>query len=147
MPRDRPYRKRYGLSIYGPRRLDEIWAGGGRVHPHLVDRAAKRVRRDSSLLHEPAPIEHLVRKLGAGPPDLGRLESLEGFGDRRGDAINQLAGVPLFVLDARGRFGATQPNARSRGRGGVSIGDGIRQLISNQQPQFNAWFQGCPAYS
>src|SRR5690606_6760768 len=25
-------------------------------------------------------------------------------------------------------------------RSAVSIGDGIRQLISNQQPEFNAWF-------
>ncbi len=52
--------------------------------------------------------------------------TLSGNLERRPDVVVYVNGIALGVIELK--------NSR------VSIGDGIRQLISNQQPQFNAWF-------
>lgn len=52
--------------------------------------------------------------------------SLHGNHERRPDLVLYLNGIAVGVLELK--------NSR------VSIGDGIRQNISNQQPEFNAWF-------
>jgi type I restriction enzyme R subunit len=46
--------------------------------------------------------------------------------ERRPDLVLYLNGLAVAVIELK--------------RSAVSIGDGIRQLISNQQPVFNAWF-------
>jgi type I restriction enzyme R subunit len=52
--------------------------------------------------------------------------TLRGNLERRPDIVLYVNGIAVGVLELK--------NSR------VSIGDGIRQNISNQQPQFNAWF-------
>jgi type I restriction enzyme R subunit len=52
--------------------------------------------------------------------------TLKGNHERRPDLVLYLNGIAIGVLELK--------NSR------VSIGDGIRQSLSNQQPAFNAWF-------
>jgi type I restriction enzyme R subunit len=52
--------------------------------------------------------------------------TLTGPRDRRPDLVLYVNGIALGVLELK--------NSR------VSIGDGVRQLLSNQQPAFHAWF-------
>jgi type I restriction enzyme R subunit len=52
--------------------------------------------------------------------------TLKGSRERRPDLVLYLNGIAIGVIELK--------NSR------VSIGDGIRQLLSNQQPEFNAWF-------
>jgi type I restriction enzyme R subunit len=52
--------------------------------------------------------------------------TLRGNHERRPDLVLYVNGIAVGVVELK--------NSR------VSIGDGIRQLISNQQPEFNAWF-------
>ena len=52
--------------------------------------------------------------------------TLKGGWERRIDLVLYVNGIALGVLELK--------NSR------VSIGDGIRQSLSNQQPEFNAWF-------
>jgi type I restriction enzyme R subunit len=52
--------------------------------------------------------------------------TLRGLQERRPDIVLYVNGLAIGVLELK--------NSR------VSIGDGIRQSLSNQQPEFNAWF-------
>jgi len=52
--------------------------------------------------------------------------TLKGKHERRPDIVLYVNGIAVGVLELK--------NSR------VSIGDGIRQSLSNQQPEFNAWF-------
>jgi type I restriction enzyme R subunit len=52
--------------------------------------------------------------------------TLSGNHERRPDLVLYLNGIAIGVLELK--------NSR------VSIGDGIRQCLSNQQPEFNQWF-------
>jgi type I restriction enzyme R subunit len=52
--------------------------------------------------------------------------TLRGNQERRPDIVLYVNGIAVGVLELK--------NSR------VSIGDGIRQNLSNQQPEFNAWF-------
>jgi type I restriction enzyme, R subunit len=52
--------------------------------------------------------------------------TLKGAQERRPDLVLYVNGIAIGVIELK----------RSR----VSIGDGIRQNLSNQQPEFNAWF-------
>jgi len=52
--------------------------------------------------------------------------TLKGGHERRPDLVLYVNGLAIGVIELK--------------RGTVSIGDGIRQLLSNQQPEFNAWF-------
>jgi type I restriction enzyme R subunit len=52
--------------------------------------------------------------------------TLHGHHERRPDIVLYLNGIAIAVLELK--------NSR------VSLGDGIRQNLSNQQPQFHAWF-------
>lgn len=52
--------------------------------------------------------------------------TLEGNHERRPDLVLYVNGIAVGVVELK--------NSR------VSIGDGIRQSLSNQQPEFNAWF-------
>jgi len=52
--------------------------------------------------------------------------TLKGNHERRPDLVLYVNGIAIGVLELK--------NSR------VSIGEGIRQSISNQQPEFNAWF-------
>ena len=52
--------------------------------------------------------------------------TLKGNHERRPDIVLYVNGIAVSVLELK--------NSR------VSIGDGIRQLISNQRPEFNEWF-------
>ena len=52
--------------------------------------------------------------------------TLHGNHERRPDIVLYVNGIAIGVLELK--------NSR------VSIGDGIRQSLSNQRPEFNAWF-------
>jgi len=52
--------------------------------------------------------------------------TLKGNFERRPDIVLYINGIAICVLELK--------NSR------VSIGDGIRQMLSNQQPEFNEWF-------
>jgi len=52
--------------------------------------------------------------------------TLRGHRERRPDLVLYVNGIALGVIELK--------NSR------VSLGDGIRQNLSNQQPEFNAWF-------
>ena len=57
---------------------------------------------------------------------LPRKSRLHGNHERRPDLVLYVNGIAIGVIELK--------NSR------VSIGDGIRQSLSNQQPEFNAWF-------
>ena len=52
--------------------------------------------------------------------------TLKGISERRPDLVIYVNGIAVGVLELK--------------RSSVSIGEGIRQSLSNQQPEFNAWF-------
>jgi type I restriction enzyme R subunit len=52
--------------------------------------------------------------------------TLSGNEERRPDLVIYLNGIAVAVIELK--------------RSSVSVGDGIRQLISNQTPEFNEWF-------
>ena len=63
-----------------------------------------------------------------GQNDFGIAEevTLHGNQERRPDLVLYLNGIAVGVIELK--------NSR------ITIGDGIRQLISNQKPEFNEWF-------
>ncbi len=71
---------------------------------------------------------HLVNWNEATNNDFALAEevTLHGNYERRPDLVLYVNGIAVGVLELK--------NSR------ISIGDGIRQNISNQQPQFNEWF-------
>lgn len=71
---------------------------------------------------------HLVNWKEAHKNDFAIAEevTLKGNHERRPDLVLYVNGIAIGVIELK--------NSR------VSIGDGIRQLISNQQPEFNEWF-------
>src|ERR1700686_5055813 len=52
--------------------------------------------------------------------------TLGGNYERRPDLVLYINGIAVAVIELKNSY--------------VSIGDGIRQLLSNQQPEFNGWF-------
>jgi type I restriction enzyme R subunit len=52
--------------------------------------------------------------------------TLTGAHERRPDLVLYVNGIAIGVIELK--------------RSAVSVGEGIRQLISNQRPEFNAWF-------
>ncbi len=52
--------------------------------------------------------------------------TLKGGHERRPDLVLYVNGISIGVIELK--------------RSSITIGDGIRQLLSNQQPAFNAWF-------
>ncbi|HEY1068740.1 MAG TPA: HsdR family type I site-specific deoxyribonuclease [Pirellulales bacterium] len=91
-----------------------------------------------SLLRYGAPVKteagqatetiHLIdwRNPEANDFALAEEVTLKGGHERRIDLVLYVNGLALAVLELK--------NSR------VSLGDGIRQNLSNQQPEFNAWF-------
>lgn len=71
---------------------------------------------------------HLINWNEASRNDFAIAEevTLRGNFERRPDLVLYVNGIAVGVLELK--------NSR------ISIGDGIRQNISNQQPQFNEWF-------
>lgn len=71
---------------------------------------------------------HLIDWSDAEANDFAIAEevTLKGGFERRPDLVLYVNGIAVAVIELK--------NSR------VSIGDGIRQLLSNQQPAFNAWF-------
>jgi type I restriction enzyme, R subunit len=71
---------------------------------------------------------HLINWKEPEKNDFGIAEevTLKGDQERRPDTVLYVNGIAIGVLELK--------NSR------VSIGDGIRQSLSNQQPEFNAWF-------
>ena len=71
---------------------------------------------------------HLIDWLQPEQNDFVVVEevTLKGGHERRPDIVLYVNGIAIAVLELK--------NSR------VSIGDGIRQNISNQQPEFNQWF-------
>src|ERR1035438_6339745 len=77
---------------------------------------------------KPAETVHLINWREPEKNDFAIAEevTLKGNHERRPDLVLYLNGIALGVIELK--------NSR------VSIGDGIRQSLSNQQPEFNAWF-------
>jgi type I restriction enzyme R subunit len=71
---------------------------------------------------------HLINWRDAEENDFVIAEevTISGGQERRPDLVLYVNGIAIGVLELK----------RSRG----AIGDGIRQNLSNQQPEFNAWF-------
>jgi len=71
---------------------------------------------------------HLInwREPGANDFAIAEEVTLRGNLERRPDLVLYVNGIAVGVLELK--------NSR------VSIGDGIRQSLSNQQPEFNEWF-------
>jgi type I restriction enzyme R subunit len=71
---------------------------------------------------------HLIDWANPERNDFGIAEevTLKGAQERRPDIVLYVNGIAVGVLELK--------NSR------VSVGDGIRQSLSNQQPEFNAWF-------
>lgn len=70
----------------------------------------------------------LINWVDPAENDFGIAEevTLKGNHERRPDLVLYVNGIALGVIELK--------NSR------VSIGDGIRQCLSNQQPEFNEWF-------
>ncbi|MCH8852462.1 MAG: type I restriction endonuclease subunit R, partial [Planctomycetes bacterium] len=77
---------------------------------------------------KPMETVHLINWSEPDKNDFAIAEevTLKGGHERRPDIVLYVNGIAVGVLELK--------NSR------VSIGDGIRQSISNQQPEFNAWF-------
>jgi type I restriction enzyme R subunit len=77
---------------------------------------------------KPTETVHLINWRRPEKNDFAIAEevTLKGNHERRPDLVLYVNGIAIGVLELK----------RSRG----SIGDGIRQSLSNQQPEFNAWF-------
>jgi len=73
-------------------------------------------------------IVHLINWKEPAKNDFGIAEevTLRGNLERRPDIVLYLNGIAIGVLELK--------NSR------ITIGDGIRQCLSNQQPEFNQWF-------
>jgi len=71
---------------------------------------------------------HLINWREPGKNDFAVAEevTLKGNHERRPDLVLYVNGIAVGVIELK--------NSR------VTIGDGIRQSLSNQQPEFNAWF-------
>jgi type I restriction enzyme, R subunit len=71
---------------------------------------------------------HLINWQEPGKNDFAIAEevTLRGNRERRPDIVLYVNGIAVGVLELK--------------RSSVSIGDGIRQSISNQRPEFNEWF-------
>ncbi len=76
----------------------------------------------------PNALVHLIDWKNPAANDFAIAEevTLKGRNERRPDLVLYVNGIAIGVIELK--------NSR------VSIGDGIRQLLSNQQPEFNAWF-------
>jgi len=80
---------------------------------------------------EAGQVTELVRLIDWAQPEenhfaIAEEVTLKGGLERRPDLVLYVNGIAFAVIELK--------NSR------VSIGDGIRQLLSNQQPAFNAWF-------
>ena len=80
---------------------------------------------------EAGKVTETVQLIDWGKPDLNDFAvaeevTLKGNHERRPDIVLYVNGIAVGVLELK--------NSR------VTIGDGIRQNLSNQQPEFNAWF-------
>jgi type I restriction enzyme R subunit len=77
---------------------------------------------------QPTVTVHLIDWQHAEANDFAIAEevTLKGGHERRPDLVLYVNGIAIGVLELK--------NSR------VSIGDGIRQSLSNQQPEFNEWF-------
>ena len=80
---------------------------------------------------EAGKVTETVRLIDWGEPEkndfaLAEEVTLNGNHERRPDLVLYVNGIAVGVLELK--------NSR------VSIGDGIRQNLSNQRPEFNAWF-------
>jgi len=129
------------------------WLAKGGYNPAQINRALDMLHREAdnhsrslyennkavySLLRYGAPVKieagkvtetvHLVDWEKPEKNDFAIAEevTLKGNLERRPDIVLYLNGIAICVLELK--------NSR------VSIGDGIRQLLSNQQPEFNEWF-------
>lgn len=71
---------------------------------------------------------HLINWAEPAKNDFALAEevTLKGSNERRPDVVLYVNGIAVCLVELK--------NSR------VSIGDGIRQSLSNQQPEFNAWF-------
>ncbi len=76
----------------------------------------------------PTETVHLIDWNDPGQNDFVVVEevTLKGNHERRPDVVLYVNGIAVAVLELK--------------RSSVSIGDGIRQNISNQRPEFNQWF-------
>ncbi len=77
---------------------------------------------------EPSATVHLIDWSHPEANDFAIAEevTLHGPQERRPDLVLYVNGIAVGVIELK--------NSR------VSVGDGIRQSLSNQQPEFNAWF-------
>ena len=77
---------------------------------------------------QPTETVHLINWKDPEANDFVVVEevTLKGGHERRPDLVLYVNGIALGVLELK--------------RGTVSVGEGIRQLLSNQRPEFNAWF-------
>jgi type I restriction enzyme, R subunit len=93
------------------------------VYTHL--RYGIPIKTEAGALHETV---HLVDWAHPERNDFAIAEevTLRGGHERRPDLVLYLNGIAVGVLELKS--------------GHVSVADGIRQLISNQRPEFNAWF-------
>jgi type I site-specific restriction-modification system R (restriction) subunit len=88
-----------------------------------IDHKALDVQIDELLIESRnAPKRAPINKLDTYAEEV----TLLGAHERRPDLVLYVNGLALGVIELK--------------RSAVSIGDGIRQLISNQAPEFNAWF-------
>lgn len=89
------------------------------------------LRYGVSVKTEAGKVTETVHLVDWQHPDLNDFAiaeelTLRGHHERRPDIVLYLNGIAISVIELK--------NSR------VSIGDGIRQLLSNQRPEFNAWF-------
>jgi len=129
------------------------WLGGAGYSPAQIGRALDMLRREAGhhgrnlygnneavygLLRygvqvktEAGQVTETVRLVNWNEPEkndfaLAEEVTLKGGHERRPDIVLYLNGIAIGVLELK--------NSR------VSIGDGIRQNLSNQLPEFNEWF-------
>ena len=91
----------------------------------------KLLRYGVQVKTDPAKPTETVKLLDWDQPEkndfaIAEEVTLKGNHERRPDLVLFINGIAIGVIELK--------NSR------VSIGDGIRQSLSNQQPEFNAWF-------
>lgn len=95
------------------------------------DKVYSKIRYGVNVNVDPGQPSETVRLIDWENPDandfaIAEEVTINGGFQRRPDLVLYINGIALGVIELK--------NSR------ISIGDGIRQLLSNQQPDFNAWF-------
>ena len=120
----------WDLDQFRARARDSLEKHGG-VDPAAAEKLYSLLRYGVDVKIEAGKVTEKVHLINWAQPEkndfaIAEEVTLRGNHERRPDLVLYVNGIAIAVIELK--------NSR------VTIGDGIRQLLSNQQPEFNSWF-------